>query len=375
MVVTGGGTGGHLFPGIAVAEEILRRFPDGRVLFIGTNRLVDSSILNDQSFETTSIKSSGIKGMSFISRLKALLQIPYSVIQAAGILRRFKADLVLGVGGYVTGPVVLASRIMGVPACIHEQNSVPGMANRLLGHICNKVFLSIPGSEKYFPSGKTLLTGNPVRQELLKSINTQISEISSNDRKVPTLLILGGSQGAHRVNILMLECVKKLLSDMPNSFNIVHQTGSADKDYVKKTYSELGISADVSAFIKNMNEVYQKADLIISRAGATTLAELAVLGKPSILIPYPYAADNHQEKNGQYLCNSGGARMFIEAGLTGEKLAGEISKLLQDPESLKIMGEKIKQMGKPEATDAIVNQSLTLLGIKYNKTTSANTDV
>jgi UDP-N-acetylglucosamine--N-acetylmuramyl-(pentapeptide) pyrophosphoryl-undecaprenol N-acetylglucosamine transferase len=358
LIVTGGGTGGHLFPGISLAQAMIQTYPGCEVLFIGTERKVDKAALSDLGFETIAIKSQGIKGKSFLAILKSLFQQPLAIWEAARIIRKFKPDLVFGVGGYVTGPVILAARLMGVTTCIHEQNSIPGLANKLLGYIANKIFVSLPGSEKYFPAGKTLLSGNPVRDNIIKA---SMKAKRTSNQESSTLLILGGSQGARRLNSLMLEAVENCLSKLSPSPFIIHQTGAHDEDQVRKKYSELGLNARVQAFYSDMAEIYSQADLIISRAGATTLAELTIFHKPVILIPYPYAADNHQEINGRYLVDAGAGVMFRQADLTGEKLGMEIKRVLGNKEILTEMSKNSGNLAKPEATETIVNACMALL--------------
>ena len=357
MIISGGGTGGHLFPGIAVAEGVLHRFPGAEMLFVGTGRQTDARVLANQRFEVTSISCLGLKGKGGIARLKALVRLPFSLFQAAAIMKRFRPALVLGVGGYVTGPVLLAAKLKGIATCIHEQNSVPGMANRALGKFVDRIFLSMPGSEQYFPVGKRVLTGNPVRGELLRLAEQRKKE---NDCSL-SLLVLGGSLGARRVNSLVVEALATMKKDLPKGFRVIHQTGSHDEEQVRKRYGEEGISCEVSAFFTDMAAVYAKADLVVSRAGATSLAEMTVLGKPMILIPYPYAADNHQEKNGRWLVNGGAARMLVEKELSAEQLKEEIKELLASSEKRKGMAEAARRIGRPDATDRIVDECLLLM--------------
>ncbi len=358
LIVTGGGTGGHLFPGISLAQAMMLADPGCEVLFIGTERKIDKTALSNLGFATRSIKSQGIKGKSFFAVLKALFQQPVALWEAAGIIRRFKPDLVFGVGGYVTGPVILAARLLGVTTCIHEQNSIPGLANKLLGYIANKIFVSLPGSEKYFPASKTILSGNPVRNTILK-VSREAKPESGQESS--TLLILGGSQGARRLNSLMLEAAENILSKLSPPPFIIHQTGGHDKDHVQRKYVELGLNARVQDFFSDMAEIYSQADLIISRAGATTLAELTVFHKPVILIPFPFAADNHQEINGQYLVEAGAGLMFRQADLTGDKLGMEIKRVLEDKKLLAEMADNSGKVARPEATDTIINACMELL--------------
>ena len=361
LVITGGGTGGHLFPGISLAQAMIRAYPECEVLFIGTERKVDRTTLVDLGFATKTISSQGIKGKSLTAKIKAILQQPPALFKAAGIIRKFKPDLVFGVGGYVTGPVILAACLLGIPTCIHEQNSIPGLANKLLGHIAKKIFVSLPGSEKYFPDSKTILTGNPVRSSIVKAAQASHRLRPKNQQGPMTLLILGGSQGAQRLNSLMLEAAEKSLVTLTPLPNIIHQTGEHDEIHVRNKYAELGINARVQDFFKDMTEIYSDADLVVSRAGATTLAELTVFHKPVILVPFPFAADNHQEINAQFLVEAGGGIMFTQSELDGQKLGLEIKRLLADTTLLAEMEANSGKVAKPEATGTIINECLKLV--------------
>ncbi len=366
LIITGGGTGGHLFPGIALAQAMMKTYPGCEVLFIGTERKVDKTALADLGFATMTIKSQGIKGKSLAAKIMALVQQPSALMAAGRIIRRFRPDLVFGVGGYVTGPVILAARMQGITTCIHEQNSIPGLANRLLGRIAHRIFVSLPGSEKYFPAGKTILSGNPVRSSILNAAGRAGEK---QYREPLTLLILGGSQGAHRLNILVLEAAEKCLQGRTPVPNIIHQTGEHDESHVREKYGALGIKARVQAFFTDMAEIYSQADLVVSRAGATTLAELTVFHKPVILVPFPFAADNHQEINGRYLVEAGGGLMFKQSELDGEKLGREIKRLLADPEHLEVMAANSGRIAKPEATTTIVNTCMELLKGRLHENT------
>ncbi len=357
MIVAGGGTGGHLFPGIAVASAIIERVPDSRVLFIGTSRLLDQQALAGLGFELAALQCGGVKGLSFTERLRSLQMMPGSVVEAVRMLRRFKADLVFGVGGYVTGPVLLAAKLLGIPIAIHEQNSVPGMANRLAGKLADRVFISLPCTPP-FTARKTVQTGNPLRKEIL-----EMAGCAKLNGHLPTVLVLGGSQGAHRVNVLMMEAMEHL-SVQGVQMRVIHQTGAADKEQVTNCYAQLGVEAEVSAFIRDMATVYARADLVVSRAGATTLAELAVMGLPALLIPYPYAADDHQVTNGEYYVKANGCRMLRESGLTGEILGRTISEYLRNREELHTMAANMKTMALPDATSRIVDECIRLAARK-----------
>lgn len=356
LMLTGGGTGGHLFPAIATAEAMCKRIPGSEVLFVGTKRRMDKKSLEQCGYATCSIHSKGLKGKNIISLIQGLLVLPLSCIEAMYHVLRFKPDLVVGVGGYVTGPVVAAAKLLGIPTLIHEQNSIPGLANRKLGALATRICLSLPGSERSFPKEKTVLTGNPVRSAILELAEKK-GAIQDKD---PVLLVLGGSLGAHRVNELVSAAFELGLPELKN-VKVIHQTGPADAEEVRSIYSKNNISASVAPFFTDMAAIYEEADLLVSRAGATTLAELAVLGMPAILIPYPYAADNHQEKNAEYYVQGGGALLCIEKDLTTEILAKNLVDLLGNREKLQKMGEAMRDKAFPEAAGNIVNECLTLL--------------
>jgi UDP-N-acetylglucosamine--N-acetylmuramyl-(pentapeptide) pyrophosphoryl-undecaprenol N-acetylglucosamine transferase len=353
LIVVGGGTGGHLFPGIAVATAIRERIPTAKVLFIGTSRLLDQQALAGQGFALAALECGGVKGLGFVGRLRSLCQMPGAVLTAVRMLKKFAPDLVFGVGGYVTGPVLLAAKLLRVPIVIHEQNSVPGLANRLAGILAHQVCISLPCAPP-FPVHKTILTGNPVRREILAA-----AELVRQPDAIPTLLVLGGSQGAHRVNLLMMEAVGQLHAQ-GLAFRLIHQTGAADQEQVAACYAELGIEAEVSAFIRDMAAVYSRADLAVSRAGATTLAELAVMGLPAFLIPYPFAADDHQSSNAAHYVQGGGAQMMRESELNSTLLAQSIKASLQDRQALQGMATKMRTLALPHAAHNIVDLCLQL---------------
>ncbi len=359
LMFTGGGTGGHLFPAIATAEAICRRLPGSEILFVGTKRKMDKSSLKQYGYATCSINSRGLKGKNFLSMLQGVLVLPLSCFQAMYQILRFKPDLVVGVGGYVTGPVVAAARLLGRPTLIHEQNSIPGLANRKLSRLVSRICISLPGSERWFDRKKTVLTGNPVRQAILK-----LSEKNKELGAQPTLLVLGGSLGAHRINQLVSGVFAGCETSLAG-VKVIHQTGEADLEEVKAVYREHKIDATVVAFFNDMASVYREADLLVSRAGATTLAELAVLGKPAILIPYPHAADNHQEQNAQYYVEGGGALMFVEKDLTVEILAEQITELLSNTSQLEEMAESMRKRAFPQAAERIVDECLRLMNYPF----------
>jgi len=353
LLISGGGTGGHLFPAIAAAQELRARLPDSEVLFLGAGRKIDTLGLTSHGFTGAAIESFGFKGEGWAGKCKAVAAVPKSIAQAMFHIRSFRPDVVLGVGGYVTGPVLTAARLSGIATVIHEQNSVPGLANRMLGQLVMRVCLSLPESKRYFPAKKCVLTGNPVRESIVSLASAARADDAIPPR--PTLLVLGGSQGAHALNQLVAEAFCQTAKDELAAIRLIHQTGAADEEMVKKRYAEAGVEAEVAAFFADMAAIYRRADFCLSRAGATTLAELAVVGLPAILVPYPYAADNHQERNADHYVQGGGAWMFRQEELTAASIAERIVALAGDAARRWAMARSMRGLARPEAAKKIVD--------------------
>jgi len=355
MVIAGGGTGGHLFPGIALAEEVTTRHPKNEVIFVGTSRGLEARIVPECGYKLELISARGVKGASPFKLLLALLVLPLSFLESWRILKRYRPDVVVGVGGYASGPVVLAAWAQRVPTAVQEQNALPGLANRLLGHFVKVVFIAFSESKAYFPGRKVQLIGNPIRRMLLDNYLR-----SRSAHATFTVLVLGGSQGAQSVNTRVLEALE-YLSELKADLHFVHQTGSRDLERVREGYSRRGFSAEVVDFISDMSSAYARAELVICRAGAATLAELTVCKRAAILIPYPYAADNHQEVNAQALVTSGAALMFREEELTGRTLAEQIRRLKADPAALKKMERQAALLGRPEASKELADVCVQMM--------------
>jgi len=269
----------------------------------------------------------------------------------------------VGVGGYTSGPVCLMGWFLGIPTAIHEQNSIPGITNRILAHIVKKVFISFEESRKYFKKGKLSFTGNPIRDELVNHEILPKMVSQSSDKAVKqkfVILVMGGSQGARAINIAVLSALKGMKKGGFLPF-VIHQTGRKDLKEVIAHYHSLGIEGEVTAFIDNMGLAYGKADLVICRAGATTIAELAALGKPSILVPYPYATHKHQDLNARALVNYGGAESILEKDLTGTILAEKITKYMENPDILAQMSSSALKAGRPQAKETIVEELMELI--------------
>ena len=359
IIITGGGTGGHLFPGIALAAALRRRFPGCEIMFIGTKRQLDHDTIAGLDFRQESIACMGLKGMGLAHRLRSLVSLPKAVLEARRLIKEFQPTLVFGVGGYVTGPVLLAARLLGVSACIHEQNAIPGLANRLTARFVSKVFVSIPGDYP-FPPRKIVVSGNPVRAEILAAAEKK--QRRQENGQPFTLLIMGGSLGAHRVNLLMTEAAVLLKEKITRPFRLIHQTGAADAEQVRAGYAAAGVQAEVAPFIKDMAAVYAQADLAVARAGATSLAELAVMGLPAVLIPYPHAADDHQAANASYYVAGNGALMYREAGLNAAQLASAVAELAEDRGKRAAMGAAMRRMAVSDAAEQILADCMKLIG-------------
>lgn len=353
LVIAGGGTGGHLFPGIAIAEEFKGRDAANEVIFVGTERGIEARVLPKLGWPVRFISAEGIKGKGVLSKIRALYKLIPGFFESVRIVKGFKPDAVVGVGGYASAPLLLAARFMGIRTAIHEQNALPGVTNRTLGKIVDRVFVSFPESSGFFPGGKVVVSGNPLRKEILEGLKEPSPQSSPKGRGGKTILVFGGSLGAHRINTAVMEMIRQI--NEPDRWRIIHQTGEKDYKEIVESYVDADWRADVRPFIYDMASAYSEADLVICRAGATTVAELAAAGKPAILIPYPFAADDHQRVNAESLVRAGGALMIIERDLTGERLAMEVERLLGDSEVLKKMGESARNLARRDAAKVVVD--------------------
>ena len=355
IIIAGGGTGGHLFPGIAIVRELKKRCDDVSVLFIVGRRKMERAILSRAGFEVRSIDVEGMIGKGFLRRIIVLFKIPISLIQSLSIIRDFKPHLIVGVGGYSSGPVCLMGWFLGIPTAIHEQNSFPGLTNRILAPLVKRVFISFEESKRYFKRGNLFLSGNPIRDELL-----HIKPIPRGVKQRFVILVMGGSQGARAINRAVVSALEELKAEGLVPF-VIHQTGKEDFGKVIDDYHTLGLDGEVKAFIEDMASAYRRADLIICRAGATTIAELAALGKPSILIPYPYAANKHQDINAMVLKETGGADILMERDLNSNTLASKVRRYMENPDVLQRMSSLALKAGRPGAGGIIAEQLMELI--------------
>ena len=355
VVIAGGGTGGHLYPGIAVARELLRRMPDARVSFAGTARGLEARIVPKEGFELDLIRSAGLKGRSMMARARGAALVPLGVLDAWRLLSRRRPHVVMGVGGYSSGPVVLAAAIRRVPTLVLEQNAVPGLTNRLLAPWVRAAAVTYEQTLSFF-GRRGFVAGNPVRPEFL---DTSKFELRTSTFK--RVLILGGSQGSHALNVAMVAAAPELVRRCAD-VALVHQTGERDVAAVREGYRRAGIPARAEPFIDRVAREMAEADLVICRAGATTLAELAAIGRPAVLVPFPAAADDHQRRNAEVLARAGAAVLIEERGLTPDRLAAVMSDLLNDAPRRLQMRDAMRSFARPDAAARIVDRLLALAG-------------
>jgi UDP-N-acetylglucosamine--N-acetylmuramyl-(pentapeptide) pyrophosphoryl-undecaprenol N-acetylglucosamine transferase len=352
IVIAGGGTGGHLYPGIAVARELRRRLPEVHVTFAGTARGIESRVVPREGFELDLLRSTGLKGMSLTSVARGLSLLPLSGLDAWSIVSRRRPQLVIGVGGYSSGPVVLVAALRRIPTLLLEQNAVPGFTNRTLAPFVSAAALTFESSISYF-GRRGFVTGNPVRPEFFDPTPAPSSG-------PPRILIFGGSQGAHAINMAMVEAAPRLAAH-PGGLAITHQTGERDLERVRDAYRRAGLEARVEPFIFTMDREMKSADLVICRAGATTLAELTACGRPSLLVPLPTATDDHQRRNAEALVVAGAAESIDQARLTADLLAERIIAIATDPARRQAMSAAASTLARPDAAKAIVEKALELL--------------
>ena len=351
LVITAGGTGGHIIPALAIAQALLKKMPDASILFIGTDRGLEERLAAKYNIPFVPLKSAGIKGKSMRSIPSAVIVNIAAFINAFEIVSSFRPDWVIGAGGYVTGMVVLAGRLIGAKCAIQEQNSVPGLTNRILARFSHRIFLSFPDAAGSFPARKVIVTGNPLRSEFE----------ATEGKEKRTFMIMGGSLGATSINkaaVKALEIIKNSL----NGLEIIHQTGGTDAGWVKKAYADKGIKVKVEPFIEDMASVFSRTKLAVCRAGGITLSELSRMGVPAIMVPLPSAADNHQYSNALYIANAGGGWILDQAGLSPETLSKEILKRLSDEQSLSAASTASRRLGLGDGTEHITKELIKCSG-------------
>lgn len=363
-MIAGGGTGGHLFPGLALAEEFKKRDSRNEVIFVGTERGIEAKVIPREGYTIKFLRSEGVVGISLVKKIKALLKTVVTIMDASRIINEILPDIVIGVGGYASGAVVFVANVKSIPTMIHEQNSVPGLTNKILGRFVRKICVTYQESISFFPLSKTQLVGNPIRSKILKGERESASRLFSLRKDMFTVFIFGGSSGASSINRTMVNALN-YMADLRDKIQFLHQTGEKDYKDVREAYRKAGFQGTVAPFIYQMAEAYAMSDMVISRAGATTLAELTALGKPAILVPYPYAAGRHQELNAMKLKEMGAAFMIRDRELTGEGFANYIRKMFEDDSIRSDMQRASRGLGRPDACIKIVDIAESL--VRQNK--------
>jgi UDP-N-acetylglucosamine--N-acetylmuramyl-(pentapeptide) pyrophosphoryl-undecaprenol N-acetylglucosamine transferase len=357
VLIAGGGTGGHLYPGIAVARALLARVPGATVTFVGTAAGIESRVVPREGFTLDVIRSAGLKGKSLASLARGLTLLPASAVDAWRVLARRRPSVVIGVGGYSSGPVVGLAVLRRIPTLLMEQNAVPGLTNRLLASLVSAAAVTYEESLAVF-GGKAFVAGNPVRPEFFRG---EAYAEHSSPPEAARVLVFGGSQGAHAINMAMVEAAPRLAAAAP-AVAITHQSGERDLEMVRDGYRRARLEARVEPFLFAMDREMKAADLVVCRSGATTLAELTAAARPSILVPFPGATDDHQRRNAEALVRSGAATMIEQRELNGDRLASEILALVNDHTGRRRMAAAAAKLARPDAAKVIVDRVLELSG-------------
>ena len=340
VIIAGGGTGGHVIPALAIAQELRSRY-EAEVLFIGTARGIETRLVPAVGFRLELITVGALNRVDLATRIKTLFDLPRAIAQSAAMITEFRPDVMIGVGGYASGPAMLAASFKNVPMMAFEPNVIPGIANRLVAPMVQAAAVHFPATQRYFRNA--VVTGVPVRREFFH-VPTRSSDAQ------PTLLVFGGSQGAHAINAAVIECLPQLAKAVPG-LHLIHQTGEKDYEAAQAAAASAGISNDVSRFIDDMPGAFARADLLVCRSGASTVAEITAAGKPAIFVPLPTAADDHQRHNAETLANAGAALLLPQTDLTADRLTQEIASLLGDRAALAQMGAATRQFAHPPRGD------------------------
>ncbi|MBM7557934.1 undecaprenyldiphospho-muramoylpentapeptide beta-N-acetylglucosaminyltransferase [Halanaerobacter jeridensis] len=364
VIISGGGTGGHIYPGLAVARSLEEKINDIEILFVGTADGLEADIIPKAGYELKTIKAEGFSRQLSLQLIKAVTKTGIGVLESYRILKEFGPDLVLGTGGYVCGPIVLAAALQNIPTVIHEQNAYPGLTNRLLAKVVDKVALSNQAAEDYFKAkDKLTVTGNPIRPEILAKQESIAYQELNLKPEPKTILVFGGSRGAKSINQALVGIYKQLEK---LDIQLLHVTGKKDFERIATEAEELGINdfesgkIRIKPYLYNMEAALAVADMVISRAGATGLAEITASGLPAILIPYPYATDNHQEHNARALEKAGAAKVIIDDNLTADRLWSVLKVLLNDEDKLAAMSKASLAAGEPQAAEKLINEMMVL---------------
>lgn len=356
LLLAGGGTGGHLFPAVALAETLKSQDAEAQVLFVGTKNGLEYRVLPKLGWDLKTVNISGFTGKGLITKMVVIAKLGQSIFQGRKILKSFRPDAVIGVGGYASAPLVIAAKTMRLPVLLHEQNAIPGLTNRLLARWADRVCVAFEQSVEQFSGVRAIVTGNPLR--------AGISDCPDVNGDPPTLLVFGGSRGARAINDSICAALPQLMKLQPE-LRLIHQTGEEDLARVRSVYAEAGCkNARIESFIDDMPAVYRQADLVVCRAGATTIAELTACGRPSILIPYPHAAGDHQKANALALAESNAAIMLEQKSLYSELLAETVNGLFTDRLQLQSMASAARRQGKTDAAETILDICREIIATK-----------
>jgi len=356
VIISGGGTGGHIYPGISLAYEIKDRDINNDIFFVGTEGGLESKLIPREGFKFIKIKARGIQRKICFENLTAIVIFLISLFQSYKIIKKYKPDIVFGTGGYVSGSVVLMAAILGIPTFVHEQNVIPGITNKLLSRITRATFLSFNQSKEYFSNKtKLIFTGNPIRFKNIKQNTDREYKKFNLDSLKKTILVLGGSKGAASINRAVLKGIDLIKDVIKNSWQVLLISGQDDYDNIMEIVGEDNKIFSIEPYLHDIEKAYSLADLVICRAGATTLAEISAYGLPAILIPYPYATHNHQEINARIFAREGAAILILENDLSGEKIAQVLLDLLKNKNQLEIMAKKSRELSNVNSAKKIVD--------------------
>jgi len=359
VMIAGGGTGGHVFPGVAVAQELVAMLPELEVVFVGTERGLESRAIPPLGFALETLNVRYVKGTGLWGWTRGALLLPGAGFGAMSLLRRWKPSVVISVGGYAAGPMTVTAATLGYRTALMEQNARSGMTNRLLGKVVDRCFVTFEGTEG-LPASRCVLVGNPVRRQILEARARVEHREGAQEFRI---LVTGGSGGAGSMNAELPQILRSLPEELGRRVTIRHQAGRGRHAPVLESYQGFVGRAEVVEFIDDMAEAYLWADLVVCRAGATTLSELLVLGKPALYIPFPNAADNHQEKNARAIVEAGAGVMLLDAELSGDKGVRLLSGLIRNPTSLHNMSEQAVKLGRPDAGREIAESIVELAGL------------
>lgn len=360
VILAGGGTGGHVIPALAIAQELRHRY-HAEIRFIGTSRGIENRLVPAAGYKLELVEIGALKKVSLATRLKTLFDLPLAVARAKGILDDFRPDVVIGVGGYASGPAMLAAILGGLPTLAFEPNVIPGFVNKVVGVMVSGAAVQFEETCRYFQ--RCRVTGVPVRQDFFRVGSAPEHKPISNcgPQCAPTLLIFGGSQGAHAINQAVIGSLESLQREFP-SLRIIHQLGEKDYQQAQAAYLHSSLKAELYPFITEMWDAFSKADLIVCRSGASTVAEVTAAAKPAIFVPFPHAADDHQTRNAEALVKAGAAVLVPENELTPERLVSEIKALFADRQKLVKMAESAGRLAHPGAAGEIADMAARLAG-------------